>query len=373
MSKATKKTPAQQYYSLQPILAKKAVYNIIVGERSNGKTYAVLQHAIQQYFSDRKRPQFAIVRRWQEDITGARAQQMFANLTANNEVFKLSNGQFTGIYYYARKFYFCNYDEKGKPIFDPETDVFAYIFALSEMAHDKSISFPKVQTILFDEFIAKGLYLQDEFVLFMNTISTIIRRRTGVQIFMCGNTVNKFCPYFQEMGLKHVDSMKQGSIDLYTYGDSRLTVAFEYCAYTGNSKVNDYYFAFDNPKLHMITSGAWEVDIYPHCPIKYKPKDVQFMYFIEFNGYLYQCEIVSVENNLFTFIHQKTTDLKNPDTDLVFSLDYNPKLNYNRSVLNPAIERLKIISWFFQTGKVYYQDNTVGDSIHNYLINCKGV
>lgn len=363
--------PKQRFYSLNRILEKEAVYNLIIGERSNGKTYAVLKHAIQVYF--KTGGQLAIIRRWQEDITGHRAGFMFSALLANNEVFKLSNGQYTGIYAYARKFYFCNYDEKGKPVYDPEQDIFGYLFALSEMEHDKSISFPLVQTILFDEFMAKGLYLQDEFVLFMNTLSTIIRQRTDVKIFMCGNTVNKFCPYFQEMGLKHVDKMKQGTIDVYGYGDSRLTVAFEYCAYSGNTKSNNFYFAFDNPKLNMITSGAWELDLYPHCPVKYRPADVKFIYFILFNDYVYQCEVVSVENNLFTFIHLKTTPLKNPDKDLIFTLEFVPKMNYNRNILKPGIARLEILGWFFKTGRVYYQNNEVGDSIANYIRICKGV
>ena len=32
----------KQYYSLKKILAENADYNIIIGERSNGKTYATL-------------------------------------------------------------------------------------------------------------------------------------------------------------------------------------------------------------------------------------------------------------------------------------------------------------------------------------------
>ena len=36
--------------------------------------------------------------------------------------------------------------------------------------------------------------------------------------------------------------------------------------------IHDVYFAFNNPKLQMITSGAWEMAIYPHNKVKYKPK-----------------------------------------------------------------------------------------------------
>ena len=39
----------QKYYDLNPILKLDADYNIIFGERSNGKTYAVLKYMIEQY------------------------------------------------------------------------------------------------------------------------------------------------------------------------------------------------------------------------------------------------------------------------------------------------------------------------------------
>ena len=64
--------------------------------------------------------------------------------------------------------------------------------------------------------------------MFANVLSTIIRHRNDVKIFMLANTVNKYCPYFKEMGLKHITEMKQGSIDIYTYGSSDLRVAVEY-------------------------------------------------------------------------------------------------------------------------------------------------
>ena len=107
----SKRQPAQQYYNINKLLSKNAIYNIIIGERSNGKTYAVLKYAVEKYFKDKS--QFAILRRWQEDITGHRAGQMFTNLIANGEIMRISKGEYTGITYYARKFYFCNYDEKG--------------------------------------------------------------------------------------------------------------------------------------------------------------------------------------------------------------------------------------------------------------------
>ena len=45
----TKKVEGVKYYSLAPILSKDAQYNIIFGERSNGKTYAILKYILDDY------------------------------------------------------------------------------------------------------------------------------------------------------------------------------------------------------------------------------------------------------------------------------------------------------------------------------------
>lgn len=41
-----------KYYSLKNIQRKDATYNVIFGERSNGKTYAVLKQALENYKKD---------------------------------------------------------------------------------------------------------------------------------------------------------------------------------------------------------------------------------------------------------------------------------------------------------------------------------
>lgn len=357
-----------KYYDLRNILKTDSTYNIIIGERSNGKTYACLKYGVERYFKTGE--QFAIVRRWQTDIRGNRASEIFSALVKNGEIKKLSKGKYEGIHYWAGKFYPCNYNEMGKAIYS-DNEVIAYPFSLSDTEHNKSISYPNITTIIFDEFITRQVYLPDEFILFMNTISTIVRDRTNVKIFMLGNTVDKYCPYFKEMGLKDVHKQKQGTIDVYRYGNSKLRVAVEYCRSMGKSKANNFYFAFDNPKLEMIKTGAWELDIYPHLPVKYKPKNVLFTYFIEHEEQLFQCNIILVDNNLFTYIHRKTTEIKNPDKDLIYTFEYNPKMNYNRNILKHRNKLEQKIKEFFIHDRVYYQDNEVGEVINNYLIECR--
>lgn len=357
-----------KYYSLNKINKKNATYNVIFGERSNGKTYATLKQVLENYFSDGS--QFAYIRRWSVDVQPKRMNNLFNAIIEDGYLEKLSGGKFTAIFYRTGRFYLCTYNDKGKPIYNEE-DIIGYAFSLSENEHNKANSYPRVTNIIFDEFLTNKIYLPDEFILFMNTVSTIVRQRTNVKIYMLGNTVNKFCPYFKEMGLTNILTMKQGSIDVYTYGETKLKVAVEYADSKKKFKKNNFYFAFNNPKLKMITGGAWELNIYPHAPVKWLPKNIMFTYFIDFNDNIYQCEIINKDNNVFTYIHEKTTPIKNPDKDIIYTLDYNPKINYNVNILKPLTDYQNKITWFYTHDRVYYQDNNVGDAINNYLKICK--
>lgn len=354
-----------KFYSLKNILSKNAVYNVIFGERSNGKTYSVLKYGLERFAE--KGEQLAIVRRWQDDFTGKRGVTMFDALVVNNEVSRATKGEWTGIYYYGSRWYLCRYEEDKRVTHEKP---FAYGFSISSMEHDKSTSYPEITTIVFDEFLTRTTYLPDEFVLFMNVVSTIVRHRTNVTIFMLGNTVNKYCPYFKEMGLTHVKEMKPGDIDVYRYGDTDLTVAVEYTTSNKHGKDSDLYFAFDNPKLSMITGGAWEIAIYPHCPVKYKPNEILFTYFIEFSGDLLQCEVIQHEDTCFTFIHRKTTPLKDTDNDIIYTPEFSERPNYKRKITKPTNPLEKKIAEHYIKDKVFYSDNEVGEIVRNYLLWC---
>lgn len=356
-----------KYYSLDKLKEKDATYNICFGLRSNGKTYAVLKEGLLQYVETGK--QLAIIRRWKEDFIGKRGQVMFAGLNANDEIRKATRGEWEFIRYYASKWYLARHDQDGRVVQDDKP--LALAFSLSDMEHDKSTAYPDVGMILFDEFISREGYLKDEFVIFMNVISTIIRGRMDVKIYMMGNTVNKYCPYFAEMGLKHISQMRPGQVDVYRYGDSRLTVAVEYAEPLTKSKKQDnaFYFAFDNPKLQMITSGAWEIDIYPHLPFKYKPKDIIFQFFIIFAGHILHCEIINAEGCTFTYIHKKTTPLQD-GRNLVYTPEVSADPLYRRNILKPCDKLDEKVYRYFKTHKVFYQDNELGEVVRNYLMWC---
>ena len=364
-----KKKEKESFYRLDNILAQNCLYNMIIGERSNGKTYACIEYALKEYIDNGY--QSAYIRRWDEDFKGKRGQQLCSGHSEFIE--KYTKGEWTKVSYYSGKWYLARRDDDmDKDVRDEEPFMFA--FGLNAMEHDKSTSYPNITTIIFDEFITRQYYLRDEFILFVNVLSTIIRHRDNVKIFMLGNTVNKWCIYFTEMGLKHVPEMDLGKIDVYNYGDSGLSVAVERCRPNSKKgKKSDKYFAFDNPALKMITGGAWEIDIYPHLPEKYNRDKIQYIFFINFNDNLLQCEVVEGKKGLFIYIHNKTTRLQENDYDLIYSAEYSPAINHRRNILKPQLNIEKKISTLIKSEKVFFQDNEIGEVYRNYLMFCRSM
>lgn len=365
-----------RFYSLDRILKEDAEYYMIFGERSNGKTFQVLLYALEKYF--RGEGQLGIIRRWEEDFVGSQSMRtcyksLECDANGVNHIARLSHNLYNGVEYYGGVYYLTQYD-KEKDITRKTDKIIARAFAITSAEHYKGSSYPDITTILFDEFMTRKLYLPNEWVDLCSIFSTIIRSRDGVKIFMCANTVNKYgCIYFEEMGLYRIKDMEQGTIDVYDYNTEdghTMKVAVEWTDSVAKNKPSNKYFAFKSERLKMVTQGAWEMDFYPHCPEKYVPKDIAFIYFVQFEGKTLQCEIIVKPNKTFTFIHRKTTPLKDADRDMIFTTEYDTRYNYFRKLTKPRNDAQRKLLWYYANDKVYYQDNDVGEIMRNYLQWC---
>ena len=125
----------------------------------------------------------------------------------------------------------------------------------------------------------------------------------------------------------------------------------------------------------MITGQGqvWEIDIYPHLPQRYAPKNVLFTYFILFDGEMLQAEIIQTETAVFTYIHRKTTPLQDEEKDLLFTPEHSALPNQRRNILKPYDKLGERIAGFYKREKVFYQDNETGEIVRNYLKWCKAV
>lgn len=356
-----------KFWDIRPIKKIPAQYRVIYGERSNGKTYGVLKDSIEEYI--KTGGQFAYVRRWPDDIKKRKMTQLFESISQNGEIGKLSDGRWNGIKYQNGMFYLIATD--GDDTVTDERPM-GFTFSLSAMEHDKSISYPGVTRVIFDEFISRISYIQDEFSLFMNVLSTIIRERDNVSIWMLGNTVSKDCPYFAEMGLRHVFKQQPGTIDTYAYSKNgqEMLIAVEYTKNIA-SKKSDKYFIFDNPKMEMITGGAWELAIYPHLFEKFKPNQIITTFFINYRQSILQCEVVDGQSGVFIFCHIKTTPLRERCDDLIYSPEPTAKSNWRVDITRPQSKGEQRILELIRQEQMCFQDNEIGEVFNDYMKWCR--
>lgn len=360
-----------KFYTTDEILKRGADYNVLLGLRSNGKTTAVLIEYVRRYFESACKRQCCIIRRWDSDFKQGKANKMFDVLITEGYIERLSGGEYNSVYYRSGAWFMAYNDPQTGERITEMTEPFCYAISINNEEHYKSVPYPGVYNILFDEFVSRNGYITDEFVSYMNILSTIIRQKSDVTIFMCGNTISKFCPYFAEMGLTHIKQMHPGDIDVYEYGASGLRVAVEYTDAPNKKQPSAKYFAFDNPKLNMITNGQWELEIYPHLPMKYRPCDVVYTFYIDFDGELMQGNVISAGDNTFIFYHRKTTPIAEDNTRLVYQTAVDYRRNYRVNILQPYGKADKMIKYLHDIRKVFYQDNEIGDIIHNYILWCR--
>lgn len=357
------------YVNPLDVLIYDCLYYIVFGMRSNGKTTAAQIVALIRFLLYGE--PCAVIRRFDEDIKASRAAMFFGVIDKLGLVEHLTGGEWQTIYYYNGCFYLAKTDEDGKRI--KQQRPFGYTFALTQWQHDKGQTFPgNIGTAIFDEFMTRGAYLPDEFTLFCNTLSTILRDDGQTKVWMLGNTVSYYCPYFREMGLKHLRDMEPGDISTYTGLREDCNVCVFYSDGIPGGKPTDKYFAFDNPKLRMITEGRFEMALYPHCPHEFGKRDILFSFFFDFDGELLRGDVIRTDedNGEWVFITPKTTELKAPDSDLIYSDKANHRPNWARNMSKPRTRSERAIWMLYQTGKFFYADNQCGETVRTYLMTC---
>ena len=203
------------HYNPIDILKKGATYSMIIALRNNGKSTALLiliLYAWQMFDYPS-----CWMRRRKESLTSKHIGSMFDTafkIVPNKKKYdgyQLKNGSFCG--YWIR--------EKNKKEYDKP---FCYTHSLSAQETQKGTKdIPNLLFIVFDEFMARDMYLQNEFINFINALSTIFRECYDASIVMLGNPVTWACPYFDEMGIKKVRDIKQGTIKVYKASNTNTT------------------------------------------------------------------------------------------------------------------------------------------------------
>ena len=175
-----------KYYSYSKLLSYNATYNLLIGNRGQGKTYGAIKKALKDGIE--KGHMFIYLRRYKAELATAR-NTFFANFVNAFPEYDFRTKGDQAQWSLASK-----RSDKKRDWF-----TIGYFVALSQAQNYKSASFPIVKTIIFDEFIIEKSaihYLPNESVIFNNFYSTVDRWLDKTRVFFLANSVSIMNPYF---------------------------------------------------------------------------------------------------------------------------------------------------------------------------------
>lgn len=176
MANAVEVIDRKLYYNPSKLLSYNRVLNFVVGARGIGKTYSWTKRIIKRFINHGE--QFVYLRRYKTELVDVAT--FFDAVVANEE------------------FPTHRFEVKGKEFYIDD-NLAGYAIPLSIASQKKSTSYPKVTTILFDEFlIDKGTfrYLDKEVDKLLGLLDTIIRNRDNVTCVCLSNAITVANPYF---------------------------------------------------------------------------------------------------------------------------------------------------------------------------------
>ena len=344
----------QIHYNMDDIDSIGARFNLIYGERSNGKSYQ-LKHkkAVEKYLKTGRR--FILMRRWKEEISTEKIEQYFQDV----DVQKLTNGKYNCITVYRKILYLSNYEvESGKT---KRYEKIGYVVALSTEQNYAGASYLDVDDIIFEEFMSRSVYIPNESNKLMNFYATVDRKRLTTRLWLVGNTISRVCPYIHDWGLHDlISSQKQGTIktiEIKDIDDKPIKIAVEYCKSTGQSS------GTIGSNANMINTGAWETAPQPHLPKSYKDYKVLFRIGFQYQGFKFLSEYLldkEDRKNTIWFIYPYFKEFD--DKTIVFS-DIIKVTNYwQRDIYNVSIKNDKIRNLLntFKENKIFYSTDLCG-------------
>ena len=227
-------------------------------------------------FSKKKvsRYMFGYIRRRDKEATGSNAVSWLDDCVESSNgrrlIAEITDGECDHISYYQKSLYFSRHDDEGKVVRVKEC---GKVFSVALEGQYKSLAFPKIGVLIFEEYITIDGYLPKELFHLQNLVSTILRRDEG-RVILIGNTMNRACPYFTEWQLSNAIHQKPGTIDLYEHATDQIDengnpvvirIAVELCENSGN---NSKMFFGQGAK--MITSGEWYSEEQPKLSRPYE-------------------------------------------------------------------------------------------------------
>lgn len=351
-------------YTTKNILEKGCNYNLLVGMRTNGKSFAVKHDILEDAWKslveedgNECKQKFIYLRRWDADQKEAYVTAYFDDMREAKNGYRaietITGGCWESCTAFRQYIYFTKIDpETGRII--RSAPIGRYL-ALNMLERYKSQAFVNYTSLVFEEFITNAVYLENEPTLLQQMISTVSRDE-NIRVYMVANTLSRVIPYVNDWALFNLIKMKPNTIDVYNFKNAKgktVKIAVENCEVVETKST-----MFFGKAEKQIQGGQWEVDEYPHLS---RPK--------EFYERLYELKVMYQQ---FSFCIQLLYDNKTDGTfvyiypltsnrhfDRIISDEFSSDPMHSAS-FKSKIKAECIINDHLRNGKVCYSDNLTG-------------
>ena len=363
------KLPATVLNVVDELLPHEQAWNILLGIRGTGKTTQLIIWGM--CLNQTNGIQIQYIRQRETQITPMHISKLCAVIVDNGYIEKITNGRYNNVYYHSRRWYYSTVDETGN-IIDKSEEAFMVCLAIDLSENYKSsYNAPKGDFIIVDEFLSERGYLPDEFIKLSHLLSTIIRLRDTAHIYLSGNLIDKYSPYFDELQLNDVISqitfgdhvqLQCSGTKLHVYAQPRPTDK-------KRETVNSRYFGWKSQKLTAITGtkGMWSIKMYPRPP-KGDFTVLSKAYFYKNGKYLAR-ELRRSETMTYLFCY--IDDGYDEKIHILYTCDsetgYNNKVRYGLGYTQTDAYIKKLII----AERVYFADNSAGALFDAYLRDIK--
>lgn len=335
-------------------------YLFLIGARGNGKSYCTKSHLLSQAFENIEDgkcfKQLAYIRRYDLDCKDSLLEPYFADMPIQ----EITNGKYSCISVFRKKIYFANLGLDGKV---KREICIGQCFSLSGAEHYKSLMFPNIYNIIFEEVISQdNTYLYKEVtVKFQQLISTILRNRKG-KVYLIGNTLSRICPYYGEFGLTNAENVPIGDYVDYTFEHTKIRVF--------HVKPTDYNSGmFWGNSAKNITDGEYITENQPHLSDEIIKYDILYTCVLKYDNFKYLLQFLKhkTTSEYVWYVSPKTTDIQK--NTRVIALEYNPDLYWTHGFLPFTAREKTIFDMLIKSKMVCFSDNLTGTEFNNIITN----
>jgi hypothetical protein len=331
------------WYDPNKTLTHNALYNLIIGNRSCGKSYGWKKRVIKTF--KEKGLQFIYLRRYESELKKSK-EDYFNDIIKNGE---FPDDKIT----FDDDCYFLNGHLMG------------YAIALTKAKDYKSTSLPLVWLILFEEFIIEDTgyshYLKNEATAFLGFYMSIDRYR-GVKVAFLGNNFTMFNPYTLYWNLNmpynsNITKAKNGKILLEMVADPEFVKE--------RMKTDFGQLVEGTPFADFAIQNKSPID--NDNFVMKKSEKCTYYFTFKYNGELYG---VWIDNSIGKLFVSSDVD---PFFKLVYSVtldDHSPNTLLLKSVNKSVYFKTFIDN--YKAANVYFESMKIKSIVYNVIKLCMG-